>query len=1155
VTCPSCSADVPPGQKFCGECGGRVVIACPSCEATSPAGQKFCGECGTPLGDAAPAAHTAAPEPATAPVASTEHRLVSVLFLDLAGFTPFTEANDAEDVRAFISRYFDHSKEIVERFGGVVDKFIGDAVMAIWGAERSEEDDAERAVRAGLELVDMVSKLGAEAGHPEMAARAGIMTGEASVGPGGNDQGLILGDIVNTASRLQSIGEEGDVLVGQSTRDLTDRAVQYSKVGERALKGKEDSVVVYRAERILAERGGVGRADLIEAPFVGRDEELRLLKDQLHAAGREQRARMVSIVGQAGIGKSRLVWEFLKYIDGLVQTIYWHHGRAPSYSDGIAMWSLAEMVRGRCGISETEEPEVARAAVAETLGTYLEPEQRAWVEPQLLALLGLADAPGERSEMHAALRHFFERIAGHGIAVLVFEDLHWADAATIDFVEEFIEWSRDFPILLVALSRPDLLESRPEWGTLQRGVVQLHLPPLSDPDMHTLVGSLVPAMDQPARQRIVEPAGGIPLFAVEMVRTLINDGTLVPNDEGAFDLTGSVDELSVPDSINAVIGARLDRLSKEDRHLVQDASVLGQTFTADALAATTTLSPEVVEERLSSLVRREMFELIRDPRSPERGQYGFVQSLIREVAHSRIPKDVRRERHLRVAEFFESLDSEEVAGVIAFHYLEAVDAGATDVIPMAVGAVRAAIERARSVHGHEQVLIMTNRANGIVDDPATLAPLWEEAAVAALASGAYELAEEYAQRYVDFAAGSGDQNALARALAVLGEVLNQHGEAKRALQVLGAHFDPDADLPQDEGHARLGMAYSRAMLLAGVEGGHRVAGRALAVAERLDLEEVAAQTLITRGTELWSLGRFREGTALLAKGAEIAEEHGLTATLLRAYANLAYTAPTLAESNVYSNRGFAESRRVGDRSMVQFFAQQGGGYYRGSGRMDELLAMFEDPVIMAADPSLLVSLWHSLANGHSMRGEWEEEAVAWEHAVGLSKQTDDRQAEEFFTSAQIQRALDKMDFDSMFELLDRHAEHFGNPWLKVFTAFMPLLGSGDPAARQRFLDLTQDLPSQGAISPFRRVAVGIDAIASGDVAGGLAFAREAIEEMREGETYEFTARSLAMVAHALGDHPEAPAMIDDARALAESIEARTLLLHIDLVVSGEFPAP
>lgn len=1153
MTCPSCSADVPVGQKFCGECGSRVVITCPSCEAASPAGQKFCGECGTALGEAAPPAQTAPLEPT--PVGSTEHRLVSVLFLDLAGFTPFTEANDAEDVRAFISRYFDHSKEIVERFGGVVDKFIGDAVMAIWGAERSEEDDAERAVRAGLELVDMVSKLGAEAGHPEMAARAGIMTGEASVGPGGNDQGLILGDIVNTASRLQSIGDEGDVLVGQSTKDLTDRAVRYSEVGERALKGKEDSVVVHRAERILAERGGVGRADLIEAPFTGRDEELRLLKDQLHAAGREQRARMVSIVGQAGIGKSRLIWEFLKYIDGLVETIYWHHGRAPSYSDGIAMWSLAEMVRGRCGISETEEPDAARAAVAATLETYLEPEQRAWVEPQILALLGLSDAPGERSEMHAALRHFFERIAGHGIAVLVFEDLHWADAATLDFVEEFIEWSRDFPILLVALSRPDLLESRPEWGTLQRGVVQLHLPPLSDPDMHTLVGSLVPAMDEATRQRIVDPSGGIPLFAIEMVRTLINDGTLLPNDEGAFDLAGSVDELSVPDSINAVIGARLDRLSQEDRHLVQDASVLGQTFTANALAATSTLSHEVVEERLSSLVRREMFELIRDPRSPERGQYGFVQSLIREVAHSRIPKDVRRERHLRVAEFFESLDSDEVAGLIAFHYLEAVDAGATDTVAIAVEAVKAAIDRAKSVHGHEQILSMAARADAIVDDRATLAPIWEEAAAAAQTSSEYVLAEDYAQRYLDFAVDSGDRNTLARGLAVMGEVLSQHGQAKRALQVLGEHFDPDADLPVEEGHARLGMSYSRAMLLAGVEGGHRVAGRALAVAERLDLEEVAAQTLITRGTELWSLGRFREGTALLAKGAEIAEEHGLTSTLLRAYANLAYTAPTLAETTVYSSRGLAESRRVGDRSMAQFFAQQGGGGYAGSGRMDELLALFDDPVIMAADPASTLSLWTSRANGHSLRGEWEEEAIAWERVLELREITDDRQAVEFFIGAEMQRALDKGDFATAFDLMEANIETIVNPWLKVFAGFMPLLGSGDPTARQRFLDLTADLPSQGAIAPFRRVAVGIGAIAAGRVAEGLAMAGEAIEEMREAEAYEASARALAVVAHELGDHPDAAGMVEDARALAASIEATTLLEHIDLIVSGEFPAP
>ncbi|NND83526.1 MAG: hypothetical protein HKN46_00085 [Acidimicrobiia bacterium] len=757
--------------------------------------------------------------------------------------------------------------------------------------------------------------------------------------------------------------------------------------------------------------------------------------------------------------------------------------------------------------------------------------------------------------MHAALRLLFERISRNGITVLVFEDLHWADVATIDFVEEFTEWSRNFPILVVALARPDLLETRPEWGTLQRGVVQLHLPPLSDPDMHSLVGGVVPEMEQGARQRIVAPAGGIPLFAIEMIRTLVNDGTLLPTEDGTFSVAGDVTDLSVPDSINAVIGARLDRLSTEDKQIIQDASVLGQTFTIDAMVATSTLDEALLNERLSSLVRREMFELIRDPRSPERGQYGFVQSLIREVAHSRIPKDVRRERHVRVAEFFESLDAEEVAGVIAFHYLEAVEAGASDSIPTAIEAVHGAISRAKSVHGYEQVLSLTSRTRAIVEDPATLAPLWEEAAKAAEASGSYELAEEYAQRYVDFAVESGERDVVARSLAVLGEVLSQQGQARRAREVLGEHFDPDADLPEEEGHARLGMAYSRAMLLSGVEGGHRVAGRALAVAERLDLEEVAAQTLITRGTELYVLGRFREGTALLAKGAEIAEEYGLTSTLIRAYANLAYTAPSLAETTIFSNRGLAEARRVGDRNMLRFFGGQQSGYHPGAGRMDEFLAMFDDPVFMDADPTTLFGLWTNLANGHSLRGEWDEEAVAWQHALDLRSRSDDRQTEENFNAAEVQRALDRLEFEEAFGLLERHLPDFTNPWQKVFVGFLPLLGSGDPAARARYLELTAGLPSRGAIAPFRALAACAEAIATGNVAEGLADAKRVIEELREGEAYQHAALSLAIIAMELGDHPEAPAMIEEARTIATSIEAVTLQTHIDLIVAGEFPAP
>ena len=272
---------------------------------------------------------------------------MSVLFVDLVGFTSLSEGRDPEDVRALVTRYFDVAREIVERFGGTVDKYIGDAVMAWWGATASQEDDAERAVRAALEIVDRVESLGEEIGIEALAARAGVMTGEASVGPGGNEKGLLLGDLVNSTSRIQSVAEPGTVLVGPTTAGLVGGAIDLIDAGSHVVKGREEPIVASRALRTVAERGGRGRVDALEPPFVGRVSELRLLKEMLHAAGNDGRARLVSLVGQAGIGKSRLIWEFRKYIDGLVETVYWHEGRSPSYGDGITLWALAEMIRHR----------------------------------------------------------------------------------------------------------------------------------------------------------------------------------------------------------------------------------------------------------------------------------------------------------------------------------------------------------------------------------------------------------------------------------------------------------------------------------------------------------------------------------------------------------------------------------------------------------------------------------------------------------------------------------------------------------------------------------------------------------------------------------------------------------------------------------------
>ena len=343
MMCSQCGAQGVDGQRFCGVCGAAFTLACQQCEYENPADHRFCGGCGTALGD--PAATSPPPQ-----VPAVERRVVSVLFVDLVGFTSYSEGRDPEDVRSMITAYFDLAREVIERFGGTVDKFIGDAVMAWWGATTSNEDDAERAVRASLELVDRVRTMGEHLDIEDLAARVGVMTGEVSVGPGGNERGLLLGDLVNIASRVQSLAEPGAVLVGETTASLVESAIDLIPAGTHHLKGRAEPVTAFRADRVLGERGGKGRSDSIAPPFVGRTSELRLLKDALHSSGEDGHARLVSVIGQAGIGKSRLVWEFRKYIDGLVEDVYWHEGRSPSYGDGLAMWALGEMIRQRAGI-------------------------------------------------------------------------------------------------------------------------------------------------------------------------------------------------------------------------------------------------------------------------------------------------------------------------------------------------------------------------------------------------------------------------------------------------------------------------------------------------------------------------------------------------------------------------------------------------------------------------------------------------------------------------------------------------------------------------------------------------------------------------------------------------------------------------------------
>ncbi len=475
------------------------------------------------------------------------------------GFTALADGRDSEETRELLTRYFDLSRDVIERYGGTVEKFIGDAVMAVWGAPVAREDDAERSVRAALDLVDAVRSMGAG-----IAARAGVLTGEAAVTIGATNQGMVAGDLVNTASRLQSAAASGTVLVGEATQRAASAAIAFEPAGEHSLKGKAAPIPAWIAVRVVAERGGKGRSDTLEAPFVGREDELRLLKDLFHATSREKRARLVSIIGPAGIGKSRLAWEYTKYLDGLVEKVWWHDGRSPAYGEGISFWALGEMVRGRCGLRETDDPATTRSKVAATVAEHIPDEaERRWIEPALLALLGIGTGLGSE-QLFGAWRTFFERLAATAPVVMVFEDHHNADTGLLDFVDQLLEWSRNAAIYVVTLSRPELLERRPDWGAGKRNFNSLYLEPLSEPAMRQLLAGLVPGLPESSMRAIVGRADGVPLYAVETVRMLVAQGRLAVKD-GVHRPTGDLTNLAVPETLTALISSRLDGLAPDDR--------------------------------------------------------------------------------------------------------------------------------------------------------------------------------------------------------------------------------------------------------------------------------------------------------------------------------------------------------------------------------------------------------------------------------------------------------------------------------------------------------------------------------------------------------------------------------------------------------------
>ena len=892
VACPRCGSDTRPGQKFCAECGLALAAACPNCGASYEGTPKFCAECGFALPGAA------GPVPATraegqAPISrapaepAAERRFVTVLFADLVGFTTIAEQQDPEAVREMLSRYFEVAREVIESYGGAVEKFIGDAVMAVWGAPVAREDDAERSVRAALDLIEQVRSIKVGDEPLTLTLRAGIVSGEAAVVPGRVGEGAVAGDIVNTASRLQSVAAAGTVLVAEATYAATAAGIAYEAAGEQLLKGKQSPVPAWRALRVVGRRGGAGREEGLEPPFVGREVELRLLKDQLHAAEAERKLRMVAITGQAGIGKSRLIWELEKYLDGLAGHVYyWHQGRSPSYGEGVTFWALGEMVRRRAGITEGEDEASTREKLRASIHEFVaDPEERRWLEPALGGLLGIDEANWQaREQLFSAWRTFFEHIAERGTMVLAFEDLQWADDGMLDFIEHLLEWARNKPILIVTMARPELLERRPNFGVGQRALVAVYLEALADEHIGALLHGLVPALDEKDLAPIVERAEGVPLYAVEIVRSLISAGHLVRRGD-AYELVGPLPELDVPPTLRALISSRLDALSSEERALLQDASVLGQVFSLQSLSALNGLSADELERQLHRLSPKEILTLESDPRSPERGQYRFRQGLIREVAYATLSKRERRTKHLAAARYFDTTDDDELAGVVASHYLEAFQTApkgeeANAIAAQARVALRAAGDRAARLHSPRQALGYYEKAMAVTFEDADLADLRKRAAEAAWNAGDVQQGE-----------------ALMRSALESFDALGMHTDAAQEADVLVGALLETSRIDEAMSLARrtlakLGGAASAESV--GLHGqlarGHLFAGqaeealegisRALEMAETLGIREPTIQLTITKAWALGDLGRFRESITLLIGAMHLADlEHDIYARM------------------------------------------------------------------------------------------------------------------------------------------------------------------------------------------------------------------------------------------------------------------------------------
>jgi class 3 adenylate cyclase/tetratricopeptide (TPR) repeat protein len=590
-------------------------------------------------------------------------KTVTIVFTDVVGSTTLGEGRDPEVLRQVMTTYFERMRPLLERHGGTVEKYIGDAIVAVFGIPEIHEDDALRAVRASQEMSAALDELNrdlVERHGVRIEARTGVNTGEVLADDARPDAPLTA-DAANLAARLEQAAAPGEILLGDPTYRLVRDAVKVEPAGPLELKGKAEPQPAWRLLEVSPEGPGIARN--LDSPIVGRDDDLALLRQAFETATGEPACRLVTVIGTPGVGKTRLSTEFIAWLEGRATVL---RGRCLPYGVGITYWPVAEVVREAASIVREDAPNQATAKITALLGAH---EEASTIAQRLGAVVGLTETMAPAQETFWAVRRLLETMAERDPIAVVFDDIQWGEATFLDLVEYLAGWSAGTPILLLCLARPDLLDTRPAWASAIPNAATIRLDPLTEEDSERLIDNLLgrAPLEEEVRARIRHVAEGNPLFVEEILRMLVDHG-LLRRDDGRWTAAGDLSQITIPPTINALLSARLERLSREERAVIQRASVVGKVFWWSAVSE---LSPApeqaAVGRHLQALVRR---ELVRPDRSRFTGEdaFRFSHILIRDAAYAETTKEARADLHERFAGWLERraadrlIEAEEVAG-------------------------------------------------------------------------------------------------------------------------------------------------------------------------------------------------------------------------------------------------------------------------------------------------------------------------------------------------------------------------------------------------------------------------------------------------------------------------------------------------------------